>query len=451
MANESDDPFAAADGTILRPRPGGARRPAGESTRVGEPTRASAPRPTPMPLEGGVPPVGNLALSEFLAGGRNPILQAAAPLITIASRLQSSVARADVPSLRAQAAQEVRMFDERLHAARVVPEDAVVARYVVCTFFDSAVLNTPWGAQSDWSGQSLLVMFHKEKSGGEKFFQILNRVGSQASRYIDLIELQYVCLALGYEGMYRIEERGREKLGALQHKLARIIRDARQLRDEALSEHWQGVEDKRNPIFRYVPWWIVAAVALAVLVLAFVIYGARLRSAAEPVKALLSQSSEPLAYSAPAEPARTNRLKVLLAPEERAGLLTVEDFGGKTVVTPTATDLFRSGSATVNSQHAGLLSKVAAALNQVPGKVVVVGHTDDQPVRSFQFADNFELSRERAVSVVRVLRRSLSSSVPVDWVGVGATQPRYQPVNTAENRARNRRVEIVHVETSTVP
>jgi type VI secretion system protein ImpK len=90
---------------------------------------------------------------------------------------------------------------------------------------------------------------------------------------------------------------------------------------------------------------------------------------------------------------------------------------------------------------------VARALAQVPGKVVVVGHTDDQPVRSLQFADNFELSRERAVAVTRVLKTVLDKSRPVEWIGVGSAQPRYKPVDTAENRARNRRVEIIHVAT----
>ena len=92
--------------------------------------------------------------------------------------------------------------------AGVVAEDAIVARYVLCTFVDSAVLNTPWGAQGDWAGQSLLVIFHKEVSGGEKFFSILDRLRSNPSRYIDLIELVYVCLALGYEGKYRHDPQG---------------------------------------------------------------------------------------------------------------------------------------------------------------------------------------------------------------------------------------------------
>jgi type VI secretion system protein ImpK len=441
MANDFDDPFAPADGTVLRPRPGGARRAPADA-------RSDASRPVPSRSaadQHSSPSSGNLNVADFISGGRNPILRAAVPLIAIASRLQSTVANADVPSLRNQAMQEMRTFDDRLRSAGVAPEDALVARYLLCTFFDSAVLNTPWGAQSDWSGQSLLVVFHKEKSGGEKFFQILDRISAQPARYIDLIELQYVCLVLGYEGMYRIDERGQARLAELQHSLHRIIRDTRQLRDEELSAHWRGVEDKRNPIFRYVPWWIVACIGLAVIVIAFVIYNSRLNSAAEPIKAALSRPSVKLEYSAPA-PARVNRLKQLLAPQEQAGQLTVEDFGDKTIVTLISSNLFRSGNAQLNSQHYDTLKAIALALNQVPGKVVIVGHTDDQPVRSLQFADNFELSRERAVAVANLLKSTLTNFGRVEWVGVGSTQPRYQPVDTSENRARNRRVEIVSVD-----
>ncbi len=440
MANDFDDPFAPADGTVMRPRPGGARRPAADAQNPARP----APPPRGGQEYGPAPTPGNLAVQDFISGGRNPILQAAGPLIAVASRLQSTVANADINALRTQAVQDVRQFDERMRAAGVAPEDALVARYLICTFFDSAVLNTPWGAQSDWSGQSLLIMFHKEKSGGEKFFQILERLCGQPARYIDLIELQYVCLALGYEGMYRIDERGATRLADLQHKLATIIRDARQIKDQELSVHWRGVEDKRNPIFRYIPWWIIACVGLAILVIAFVIYAASLNRAAEPVMAALAQPSVQIEYTAPVS--RTNRLKQLLAPQEQAGQLTVEDFGDKTVVTLISSNLFRSGSAQLNPQYNDMIVAIANGLNQVPGKVVIVGHTDDVPVRSLQFADNFELSRERAVAVANLLKPSINNFGRVEWVGVGSTQPRYEPLNTAENRARNRRVEIVSVD-----
>src|SRR5262245_8933549 len=109
MGGDFDDPFAPSEGTILRPRPGGARRQGAE-------TRPNAPRaPAPAPRAGGdhYAASGDFNLADFLSGGRNPVLRAATPLLSIASRLQASVAQADVPALRSQAMQEVRAFDDR--------------------------------------------------------------------------------------------------------------------------------------------------------------------------------------------------------------------------------------------------------------------------------------------------------------------------------------------------
>jgi type VI secretion system protein ImpK len=441
--HNSDDPFAPRDGTVLRPRPGAGRR-SGSETSFGssfvQPTTRTLLPNAPTSFSGSS---GNL--SDFLVGARNPIIQAAAPLLTLGARLSVAVQNANIATLRQQAVQEVRAFEDRMRSAGVVAEDAIVARYVLCTFVDSAVLNTPWGAQGDWAGQSLLVIFHKEVSGGEKFFSILDRLRSNPSRYIDLIELVYVCLALGYEGKYRHDPQGHGRLGELQHDLYRLIREQRQISDQDLSPHWKGVEDRRNPIIRYVPWWVVAAVGLAILTGAFVYLHTKLSVQAAPIKAALAGAAVTVDYPAPAQQPRS-RLKELLAPEESARRLTVEEFNGKTVVTLTAPELFKSGSARVNPDLYQTLRAVALALNQVPGRVVIVGHTDDQPVHSLRFADNFDLSRERAVAVADLLKVALAAPGRLEWQGAGSTQPRYKPVGTAENRARNRRVEIIQVE-----
>jgi type VI secretion system protein ImpK len=432
-----DDPFAPRDGTVLRPRPGGARRPDTAPTGASTPVpRAPAQPPSP-----GAGP--SAALEDFLAGARNPIVEAVAPLLLLAARLATSVQQANIGMLRQQAVQEVRAFDERLRAAGVSREDALVARYVLCTFVDAAVSNTPWGHQGDWSSQSLLVLFHKEVSGGEKFFDIADRVRGEPRRYGDLIELLWVCLALGYEGKYRHDPAGQLRLGELQHELYALIRQRRQSRDTGLSAQWKGVEDRRNPVMRYVPWWAVLAAAAAVLTVTFIILHARLAAQAGPIKAALAAA--PVTVNYPAAATQPGRLKTLLAAEEKAGRLTVEEFGDKAVVTLTSADLFRSGSARVNPALYPTLREVARALNEVPGRVIIVGHTDDQPVRSFQYADNVDLSKARAVAVAQVMKLALANFGRVEWQGAGSSQPRYRPVDTADNRARNRRVEIIQV------
>jgi type VI secretion system protein ImpK len=91
-----------------------------------------------------------------------------------------------------------------------------------------------------------------------------------------------------------------------------------------------------------------------------------------------------------------------------------------------------------------MLDRVARALNQVPGRVMVIGHTDDQPLRSLRYANNFELSHDRAASVVSLLQRG-ANPARFASTGVGSSEPRYRPESDPENRARNRRVEIIHV------
>ena len=439
--NNSDDPFAPHDGTILRPRPGGAGRQPGAPAAPSPVINAPRP-PVRQSTPAAMVPASGAALSDFVSQTLNPILQAAAPLLTLSARLASSVIQANVTTLRQQAVHEIRTFEERVRAAGTTNEDILVARYMLCTFVDSAVLNTPWGAHSDWAGQSLLVMFHKEVSGGEKFFQILERLVPNPQRYLDLIELAYVCLAFGYEGKFRIDPQGPARVEELRASLFRIVREQRELRDEELAPHWRGVVDKRNPVIRYVPWWMVAAGGLALLAITFVIYDAKLRERSNPVKAAMLQA--PAVTYTPEPVQRVNRLKEILAPQESAGLLTVEEFGDKTVVTLAGGELFRSGSAKIDPDSYPTLRAVALALNQVPGSVMVVGHTDDQPLRSFQFVDNFDLSRERAFAVAGLLKPVLADPRRLGWSGVASTQPRYTPESEPANRARNRRVEIVH-------
>jgi type VI secretion system protein ImpK len=199
-------------------------------------------------------------------------------------------------------------------------------------------------------------------------------------------------------------------------------------------------------LIRYVPLWVVAAATLAVLTVTFALYYTRLEGAAAPVHArLASIGLEDFAGSSSPAPTGGPTLKQLLASDEAGGRISIEQQQGRTVLTVLAPNLFASGSAMPDPAYGDLFQRISDALNKVPGRVLVVGHTDDQPLKSLRYQNNFELSRERAVSVVRLLQRSGESSARFEWTGVGSSEPRYRPESDPENRARNRRVEIIHV------
>jgi type VI secretion system protein ImpK len=385
------------------------------------------------------------SLDEFANGGATPLVQAAVPLLALAGRLRGQIANADIDSLRRQAMQEIRTFEERARRADVAAEDILAARYALCTVLDEAVLNTPWGAQSDWSTQSLLVTFHRETAGGEKFFQILERVSGEPQRYRALLELLYVCLALGFEGKYRLDERGAARLADVREALHARIESVRESVEPELSPRWKGVEDRRNAVLRFVPLWVVAAACAVLLVGAYIYFDARLSSMAEPASAALAGVGLESFDAPPAQAAApTSGLRELLAAQISSGRVSVEESGDRTLITLTVPDLFASGSTTVNAAYDDLLRDVAGALEKVPGRILVVGHTDDQPLRSFRFKDNYELSRARALQVADLLRTVVKDGSRIEAAGKGSLEPRYKPANLPENRARNRRVEIIH-------
>jgi type VI secretion system protein ImpK len=444
-----DDPLTPRDVTILRPRPGVGRRPTAPTGGAPPPSPSPAYVPTPGPpayypqSQGAVEAA---PLAEWLTTGANPLLQAAVPLLVLAGRLRGQIANADVESLRRQAIQEVRSFEDRARRSEVPPEDVLAARYALCTAIDEAVLNTPWGAQSDWSSQSLLVTFHREAAGGEKFFQILDRVSGEPQRYLALLELLYVCLALGFEGRYRLDDRGPARLTEVRESLYQRIEGLRDRADGALSLHWKGVEDRRNSVLRFLPLWIVAAACAVVLVGCYIYFDSRLDQLSQPVSASLARigldSLDPKETVTPSAP--TSGLRQLLAPQIASGRISVEESGERTLITLTATDLFASGSARINPTYEGLVHDIGRALNQVPGRILVVGHTDDQPLRSLRFKDNYELSRARALQVADLVRSVVSDGSRIEAAGKGSLEARYQPPDDPANRARNRRVEIIH-------
>jgi type VI secretion system protein ImpK len=432
---DTDDPFKLSDATVLRPRPGAGKRGASDVPPAPRSSAPSMPHEEPAPI-GSIGPVGGL----------NPLVQAASPLVFLAGQLRGTLAVQDISGLRRHALDEIRRFEERSRSGGIQNEVIVAGRYVLCAALDEAVLSTPWGAQSEWAQQPLLVALHREAWGGEKFFEMLERLERDPVRHVDLLELQYICLALGFTGKFQVAPRGDAQLADIKHALFRTIRDQRGVAPQELSLQWKGVQDRRSRLVRYVPWWVVASLALALLAITFTIYYARLGNAAAPAHAALANVGlEDFTAARTRAPSAGPSLKTLLAPEAARGAVTVEEQGARTMVTPLAPDLFASGSAIPNTAYLPLLQQVADALNQVPGRVLVEGHTDDQPLASFRYRNNFELSRERALGVARLLQTRVANPSSIEWSGVGSSQPRYRPESTPENRARNRRVEIIHV------
>lgn len=137
--------------------------------------------------------------------------------------------------------------------------------------------------------------------------------------------------------------------------------------------------------------------------------------------------------------ALANQLKSMVD----AGQLSVQMRDGRINLKLPDAVLFPSGSKRLKKEGREALEKVAEVLKGVDREFLIAGHTDDVPVkRGGRFKNNWELSTARAVTVVQLLTKEGVPAERLAAAGFGEFDP-LVPNDTKENRAKNRRLEII--------
>ena len=329
-----------------------------------------------------------------------------------------------------------------------------IARYALCATLDDVVLNTPWGGQSSWGLQSMVATFHREVVGGDRFYDLLARLEKEPGGNIDMLEFLYMCLSLGFEGRLRVEQGGSEKHLQIRGALARIIRNQRGPVERDLSPHWEGLIKpfKALSVWRLV--WITLAATCVVLALQFLGLSWLLSNQTENVVGQLTivdsgpkvelerrAPPPPPPPLAPTTEEQVAKVSGFLEPEIKEGIVQVFQKGNTLIIRLTGSGMFGSGSDSLQSQFEEPISRVARSLNDEPGKVIIVGHSDNIPIRSSRFANNMALSLARAKSVMQGIAENFDDPGRLSAEGRADKEP-LADNKTREGRAKNRRIEL---------
>lgn len=124
------------------------------------------------------------------------------------------------------------------------------------------------------------------------------------------------------------------------------------------------------------------------------------------------------------------------------GEIEVETKGRKIIIRIREKGSFKTASAELNDDYYDVIDEIREVLREKPGKVFVEGHTDNIPIKTARFRSNWELSSSRAVSVAHELMKDDINERRFAISGYSDTVPLVAN-NSRDNRARNRRVEIV--------
>jgi type VI secretion system protein ImpK len=425
------DPFAAfeSERTVIKPKPKAAGGFDGAAVTTSSFMSARGNEPLPIDMS---------AIAVL-----NPLVSAASTLLGLLSGLRTSRQAPNIPNLRNSLTQAIQRFEGDALRSGVSNPHVVAARYILCTALDEAVANTPWGVQAAWNKQSLLVQFHNETWGGEKVFQLLAKLSQDSLANRNLLQLLYCVLALGFEGRYRVIDNGRAQLDTVRQRLAEMIRKDMPVAEAQLSPHWQGQETGSGRLADGIPLWLIASGLALLLALTYLGFRLGMNYRSDSTFAAVSSLRVPnvqIVATVPT-PAKTPRLKGFLEPEIKEGLVTVLEESDRSIIRLRGDSFFGSGQAEPSSASLPVLKRIGEALAAVKGEIMVVGHSDNQPIRSMRFPSNWHLSTARAEGV----RAALSSQVPGNRMrssGKADAEPLVAN-DTSENRARNRRVDII--------
>ncbi|WP_171208223.1 MULTISPECIES: type IVB secretion system protein IcmH/DotU [unclassified Ruegeria] len=465
------DPFAEPDDTdktVIRPNPGGRRQTGGVQQPAAPQHPAGYPDPLEQPLASqaaapagyGVPPAQSQPPSgpteDLATTGMNRLNACAAPLFSLISRIRNRAQHMDPDKLRQSVVAEVRSFENTALQAGIPAQSVKVARYALCATLDDVVLNTPWGGQSSWATQSLVGTFHRETVGGDRFYDLLARLEQDPANNIELLEFVYMCLSLGFEGRLRVEQGGPDKHLQIRQGLARVIRAQRGAFEHDLAPHWEGENKPYRALSLWKPVWIALGVTALLLMIEFGGLSYALSNKTEnlvgqmsvidagPVTELQRRAPPPPPPPPQAQP-QVEKVVAFLQPEIDEGLVEVFEKGNTLIIRIKGSGMFGSGSDHLQDKFREPVRRVAVALNEEPGTVIVAGHSDNVPIRSSRFPSNLALSLARAKSVMNQMAGEMANPNRLSAEGRAESEPIADNA-TREGRATNRRIEVLLVQ-----
>lgn len=156
----------------------------------------------------------------------NPVVNNSINLLLLAKGISESqqYVETEITEFRNNFINDILSISAKLSTLNKYDEQDITRfRYCLCVFIDEMVMRNPSFMDSFYSSSSLSIRFFKEPSGGNKFFGIMDKWLENPAKHRDMLEFIYVCLILGYQGKFSVEEECEHKLYLLMENIASAV------------------------------------------------------------------------------------------------------------------------------------------------------------------------------------------------------------------------------------
>ncbi len=166
----------------------------------------------------------------------NPLIQAATPILTIATRINKLPENTDYEDLSESLIHEIEAFESQAQKFEYDPNTVLAARYCLCALLDDLILQSKLEPKHQKSSH-ILWHFHSESINDAKAIAIIQRCQEEPKKYLDALELMYLILSLGFEGNLRHDNQGYKLLQQTRNDIYHQIRGLRGAPEAPLPVH----------------------------------------------------------------------------------------------------------------------------------------------------------------------------------------------------------------------
>ncbi|MCH8034105.1 MAG: DotU family type IV/VI secretion system protein [Bacteroidetes bacterium] len=153
------------------------------------------------------------------------------------------------------------------------------AKFALVAFLDETIISSSWVHKEAWLSDPLQIKLFETFNAGEEFFNFLNELRQKTSANKEVLEIYYLCLSLGFKGMYQIHS---------PEKLRRIIDDLNlelhpeTYRDiDSISPNGKPRQNFVQTVRSGLPLWVYPLCALIIFVIFYVIMSTSISGEAE--------------------------------------------------------------------------------------------------------------------------------------------------------------------------
>jgi type VI secretion system protein ImpK len=141
-------------------------------------------------------------------------------------------------------------------------EDIRMATFALVVFIDEAVLSSEWPGKQHWLASPLQMELYDRFDGGEAFFTRLDRLREEPGVRAEVLEIYYLCMALGFKGKYRLENQ--EELRIRIEDTYATLRRVPGMGPGELAPHGRPRDQLAAEVKTKLPTWVVVVCAVAI-------------------------------------------------------------------------------------------------------------------------------------------------------------------------------------------